>query len=313
VLQGVVMLIVVWWLGLAIPGELFGGVGPMFDRVVAERPEYLTLPGPGAGTTDFQWSAEVLLSILGFSMWPQVFMKCFTARSARLVQHSAVVYPTFLLFLIPLFFLGYAALLLPGAPTDERVLLWLVGHPLLLDGALGGGMMLALFSLAVLAASMSTGDSLLHGGASIFVRDVLMRGFGVALGERAQTWALRGAVLVLGVLGLVLTSMAARWSLVDLLLLGYAVPVQFLPLALFGLYWRRATTLAAEAGLGLGLLCVIALFAASKLAPELYAAVNPLSLQIGVLGLAVNVVTMIVLSLMTPPMAKSHLQRFELP
>ncbi len=312
VLQGVVMLVVVWWLGLAIPGELFGGVGPMFDRVIAEHPEYLTLPGPGAGTTDYQWSAEVLLSILGFSMWPQVFMKCFTARSARLVQHSAVVYPTFLLFLIPLFFLGYAALLLPGAPTAERVLLWLVGHPLLGDGALGGGLMLAMFSLAVLAASMSTGDSLLHGGASIFVRDVLMRGFGVVLSERAQTWALRGAVVVLGVLGLVFTDMAARWSLVDLLLLGYAVPVQFLPVVLLGLYWRRANTLAAEAGLTLGLVSVIALFAASKLTPALYASLNPLDLQIGVLGLGVNVVTMIVLSLMTPPMAKSHLQRFEL-
>jgi len=308
VLQGVVMLVVVWWLGLAIPGELFGGVGPMFDRVIAERPEYLTLPGPAPGTSDYQWSAEVLLSILGFSMWPQVFMKCFTARSARLVQHSAVVYPTFLLFLVPLFFLGYAALLLPGAPTDERVLLWLVGHPLL--G--GGGVMLALFSLAVLAASMSTGDALLHGGASIFVRDVLVRGFGVALGERAQTWALRGAVLGLGALGLVLTRLAERWSLVDLLLLGYAVPVQFLTVTLLGLYWRRANTLAAEAGLALGLLSVIALFAASKLAPALYAACNPLDLQIGVLGLGVNAATMIVLSLMTPPMAKSHLQRFEL-
>lgn len=308
VLQGVVMLVVVWWLGVAIPGELFGGVGPMFDRVVAERPEYLTLPGPGAGTSDYQWSAEVLLSILGFSMWPQVFMKCFTARSARLVQHSAVVYPTFLLFLVPLFFLGYAALLLPGAPTDERVLLWLVGHPLLASGTI----MLPLFSLAVLAASMSTGDALLHGGASILVRDVLIRGFGVALGERAQTWALRAAVLGLGVLGLGFTAVADRWSMVDLLLLGYAVPVQFLPVALFGLYWRRANTLAAEAGLTFGLVSVIALFAASKLAPGLYATVNPLDLQIGVLGLGVNVVTMIALSLMTPPMAKSHLQRFEL-
>ena len=308
VLQGVVMLVVVWWLGVAIPGELFGGVGPMFDRVIAERPEYLTLPGPGAGTSDYQWSAEVLLSILGFSMWPQVFMKCFTARSARLVQHSAVVYPTFLLFLVPLFFLGYAALLLPGAPTDERVLLWLVGHPLLASGTI----MLPLFSLAVLAASMSTGDALLHGGASILVRDVLIRGFGVVLGERAQTWALRAAVLGLGVLGLGFTALADRWSMVDLLLLGYAVPVQFLPVALFGLYWRRANTLAAEVGLGLGLVSVIALFAASKLAPALYATVNPLDLQIGVLGLGVNVVTMIALSLMTPPMAKSHLQRFEL-
>jgi SSS family solute:Na+ symporter len=221
----------------------------MFDRVIAERPEYLTLPGPAPGTSDAQWSAEVLLSILGFTMWPQVFMKCFTARSARLVQHSAVVYPTFLLFLVPLFFLGYAALLLPGAPRDERVLLWLVGHPSLV----GGELMMACFSLAVLAASMSTGDALLHGGSSIFVRDVLVKGAGLRLGERAQTWALRGAVVALGVLGLGMMSLAARWSLVDLLLLAYAVPVQFVPISLLGLYWRRANGVAAEAGLGAGL------------------------------------------------------------
>ena len=308
VLQGVVMLAVVWWLGLAIPNQLFGGIGPMFDRVIAEHPEYLTLPGPAPGTSEFQWSAEVLLSILGFTMWPQVFMKCFTARSARLVQHSAVVYPSFLLFLIPLFFLGYAALLLPGAPRDERVLLWLVNHPQLA----GGELMLACFSLAVLAASMSTGDALLHGGSSIFVRDVLIRGAGVQLGERAQTWALRAAVLALGVLGLWMTSLAASWSLVDLLLLAYAVPVQFLTITVLGLYWRRANRLAAEAGLCAGLGCVIALFAASKLAPALYASLNPLGLQVGVIGLGVNIVVMVGLSLLTPPMAKSHLQRFEL-
>jgi SSS family solute:Na+ symporter len=45
VLQGVAMLAVVWWLGVAIPGALFGGVGPMFDRVIAEHPEYLTPQG----------------------------------------------------------------------------------------------------------------------------------------------------------------------------------------------------------------------------------------------------------------------------
>ncbi len=308
VLQGVLMLIVVWWLGLAIPQQLFGGIGPMFDRVIAEQPAYLTLPGPGPGTTDFQWSAEVLLSILGFTMWPQVFMKCFTARNARLVQHSAVVYPTFLLFLIPLFFLGYAALLLPGAPRDERVLLWLVHHPLLA----GGDVMLAFFSLAVLAASMSTGDALLHGGSSIFVRDVLVRGLGLQLGERTQTWILRGSVVVLAALGLLLMMVAHHVSLVDLLLLAYAVPVQFLPIVMLGLYWRRANRPSAEAGLYLGLGSVIVLFAADKLAPGLYAALNPLGLQIGVLGLALNCLVMVVVALLTPPMAPDHLRRFEL-
>lgn len=309
VLQGVLMLVVVWWLGLTIPQQLFGGVGPMFDRVIAEQPAYLTLPGPGAGTSDYQWTAEVLLSILGFTMWPQVFMKCFTARSARLVQHSAVVYPTFLLFLVPLYFLGYAALLLPGAPRDESVLLWLVHHPALA----GGDLMLAFFSLAVLAASMSTGDALLHGGSSILVRDVLVAGLGMRLRERAQTWILRATVVVLGVVGLALMAQSDRMSLVDLLLLAYAIPVQFLPITLFGLYWRRANRPAAEAGLYVGLAAVIGLFLADKLAPGLYAALNPLGLQIGVLGLALNTAVLIVVALVTRPMPADHLRRFELP
>lgn len=308
VLQGILMLVIVWWLGLTIPGQLYGGVGPMFDRVIAEQPAYLTLPGPPPGTSDFQWSAEILLSMLGFAMWPQVFMKCFTARNARLVQHSAVVYPTFLMFLVPLFLLGYAALLLPGAPRDERVLLWLVHHPQLA----GGEFMLACFSLAVLAASMSTGDALLHGGSSIFVRDVLDRGLGLRLSERAQKWILRASVVVLAGLGLTLMMVAGGWSLVDLLLLAYAVPVQFLPVVMLGLYWRRTNRQAAEAGLYVGLAGVIGLFAASKLAPGLYAAFNPLDLQIGVLGLALNTVVMVTVAVLTPPMAPEHLKRFEL-
>jgi Na+/proline symporter len=160
---------------------------------------------------------------------------------------------------------------------------------------------------------MSTGDALLHGGSSVFVRDVLMKGAGLQLTERTQTWTLRIAVVVLGVLGLWMMSLAERVSLVDLLLLAYAVPVQFVPITLLGLYWRRANGAAAEAGLGLGLGTVIALFAASKLAPGVYVALNPWDLQIGVLGLVVNLVAMVVVSLATPPMAKSHLQRFEFP
>jgi SSS family solute:Na+ symporter len=188
------------------------------------------------------------------------------------------------------------------------VLLWLVHHPLLA----GGEVMLACFSLAVLAASMSTGDALLHGGSSIFVRDVLVRGLGLQLGERAQTWILRASVVVLAALGLVLMMFAHHWSLVDLLLLAYAVPVQFLPVVLLGLYWRRANRQSAEAGLYLGLGGVIVLFAADKLAPGLYAALNPLDLQIGVLGLALNCLVMVTVALLTPPMAPDHLRRFEL-
>ena len=306
VLQGIAMLVVVWGLGLWIPERLYGGVGAMFDRVATERPQWLTLPGPGR-TTPWQYSAEILVSILGFSMWPQVFMKCFTARSARLVQLSAVLYPTFLFFLVPLVFIGYAAVL-EGGPANDGVLLWMLERPGL--GEASGAF--AFVAFAILAASMSTGDALLHAGGSILVRDVVVGGMGRELDERSQTRMMRGVVLILAATAIVVLQTAGGTSVVDLLLLAYAVPIQFLPLTLAGLYWRRANRVGATWGLSLGLGTVALLFGLKQLAPSVYTLLNPADLQIGVLGGAVNLIALVVGSLLTAPMNDRHLHRYEL-
>lgn len=304
VLQGAAMLVIVWCLGLWIPHALFGGIGPMFDRVVAERPDTLVLPGPGP-TSPAQYSAEILVSILGFSMWPQVFMKCFTARSARLVQLTAVLYPTFLFFLVPLLLLGYAAVLM-GGPADDSVLLWIVSRPELGDTSL----VVAFVTFAVLAASMSTGDALLHAGAAITVRDVVRGGLGRELDDAAQTRWMRIGVVVLAAVALGVLQLAGTTSIVDLLLLAYAVPIQFLPLTLAALYWRRANRVGAVAGLTVGLASCVLLFVCKLAAPTLYTLLNPADLQIGVLGGAVHLVVLVVVSYLTPPMDEAHLERF---
>jgi solute:Na+ symporter, SSS family len=306
VLQGIGMIVVVWCLGLWIPQTLYGGIGPMFDRVLAQHPEYLTLPGPGP-TSPWQYSSEILVSILGFSMWPQVFMKCFTARSARLVKLSAVLYPTFLFFLVPLLFLGYAAVL-EGGPADDTVLLWLLGHPELAASAVAFGFVV----FAVLAASMSTGDALLHAGGSILVRDVLVRALGLRLSERSQTRIMRVVIIVMAVLAVCVLELAGDTSVVDLLLLAYAVPIQFLPLTLLGLYWRRANGVGARWGLVTGLATVFVLFACKHVAPSSYAALNPADLQIGVVGGAVNLLVLVVSSWATRRPDPNLLRRFEL-
>ncbi|EDM80875.1 pantothenate permease [Plesiocystis pacifica SIR-1] len=311
VVQGVAMLIVVWTLGLWIPTALYGSVPAMFDKVVEQAPEYLTLPGPGAQTSPARYSSEILVSMLGFAMWPHVFMKCFTARSARLVQQSVVWYPTFLFFLVPLIFLGYVAVL-DGGPTDDSVLLWLVdrlsGHPL-------HPWMFAFVAFAVLAASMSTGDALLHAGGSMAVRDVLMPLRPSSQGEldgHQQTRIIRVFVVALAVLSWVVFAAGGGLSIVDLLLLAFAIPIQFLPLVLLGLYWRRANALGAELGIVAGYGTVLACFALRSLAPELYANLNPLGLEIGVIGLAVNVAVMIAGSLLGAPPSAETLARYEL-
>lgn len=307
VVQGIAMLIVVWGLGLWIPHALYGGVPEMFDRVIAERPDTLVLPGPGP-TSDGQYTAEVLVSILGFSMWPQVFMKCFTARSSKLVQLSAVLYPTFLFFLVPLLFIGYAAVL-EGGPADDTVLLWMLERPAL--GGVGPAAF-AFVAFAILAASMSTGDALLHAGGSILVRDVVVGGFGRELDEQTQTTAMRGCIIILGVVALLVLQASGGTSVVDLLLLAYAIPIQFMPLVLTGLYWRRANTQAAAAGLSVGVGAAVGLFVLQKVAPELYATLNPWNLQIGAIAGALNLATLVAVGLSTKPMPDEHLSEYAL-
>lgn len=307
VLQGIAMLIVVWGLGLWIPYALYGGVGAMFDKVIAQHPEHLTLPGPGP-TSMSQYSSEILVSMLGFSMWPQVFMKCFTARSAKLVRLTAVLYPTFLFLLLPLVFIGYAAVL-EGAPADDRVLLWLLALPSLGDL---GPPVFAFVAFAILAASMSTGDALLHAGASILIRDVVVGGAGREMSDARQTVVMRWSVLGLAVVAGAMFVLAGDASVVDLLLLAYAVPIQFLPLTLAGLYWRRANRQAAEWSLATGLGAVVVLFALQQLAPGVYAVVNPGELQIGAIAGGLNLLVLVVISGLTTPMSDAHLRRYQL-
>jgi SSS family solute:Na+ symporter len=331
VIQGVAMVVIVWLLGLWIPIKLYGSVSGMFDQVVATHPEYLTLPGPGGQTSPTRYSSEILMSILGFSMWPHVFMKCFTARSARLVQQTVVFYPTFLFFLLPLLFLGFVAVL-AGGPADDSVLLWLVD---LLQGEPGHPWLFAFVAFAVLAASMSTGDALMHAGGSIFVRDVLLAiegrpaGRAVVRGLRrlvlsrpapdvplrqddaGQTRVIRVTIVALLVISFVVLESAGGTSIVDLLLLAYAVPIQFLPIVLFGLYWRRANRVGAEVGLSAGLVTVVGMFLLRSQAPALAATLNPLELEIGLIGLVVNVVAMVSFSLAGPRPSDELLRRFE--
>ena len=68
-IQGIIMVVVAWFLGLLISNRFYGGVGSMFREIQQRAPEYLTLPGvEGMGWAAF--STAILISALGFTMWP---------------------------------------------------------------------------------------------------------------------------------------------------------------------------------------------------------------------------------------------------
>src|SRR5690606_34823333 len=101
VFEGMIMMVVAWGIGIYLPEQLYGGVGAMFERIAAERPELLTMPGLQANGEAWTWGAystAILSSALGFAMWPHLFMKAFAAKSDRTLRRTIVLFPTFQIF-----------------------------------------------------------------------------------------------------------------------------------------------------------------------------------------------------------------------
>ncbi|TFH85112.1 sodium:solute symporter family protein [Billgrantia azerbaijanica] len=286
-LQGVMMVCVAWFLGLATADQFFGGVGEMFRELQREAPEYLTMPGAnGMGWGAF--STAILVSALGCVMWPHIFMKFYSANSERTLKRVFMLYPLYSYLLVPLLIIGFAGvLLLKDRPLDspDQVLLTLVvemaDFPAWLIGvALSGA----------LAAAMSTAANLAHTSATILVRDVGQHL--PALRDMADDKALRltryGVVLI--ALAAYLLALANPGSLVALLLGAYGIVVQLLPMLLGALFWRRASRSGAFAGLAAGAaLTLLFQFGVS----------TPFGWHAGFCGLVVNAAVFIGVSLAT--------------
>lgn len=274
VFQGVFMLVLAWVLGLYLPYHLYGGVEPMFRRIAEERPELLVSPGLGSDGSAWSWGAytsSVLVSIIGFSCWPHLFMKAFTAKHERTLRQTVVLYPTFQIFLVPILLIGFAGVLFETAPATPNEIL-----PHLLMNLNLPAVLVGLFCAGALAASMSSGDTMSHATASILVRDGLIAAQGRKMKPLAERRAIRIAlVLVMGVSYAV--SVSYTGSFVDLVLYyAYGPIVQFAPAIAATLCWKRATGPGVLSGMSVGIAVYLVLVVWPELAvggvsPGLYA------------------------------------------
>jgi SSS family solute:Na+ symporter len=295
--QGIFMLAIAWTLGLYLPWRLYGGVGPMFERIAAERPELLQVPGLAADGSPWSWgaySSAIVVSAIGLSLWPHLFMKAFTARSDEIIRRTVILFPTFQLFLIPVFLIGFSGVLFAGEPPAADFIL-----PFMVLETDLPALVVGLFCAGALSASMSTGDALLHATASVAVED------GVSpfkrLDDAAQRRLIRILVLVVGVVAYYF-ALDEDSSLVLLLLTSYGLIAQLAPPVLATLFWRRATTPGVLAGLAAGAAATLFFFAR----PEL----RPLELHEGVLGLLVHVPVLVAVSLATPRQEREHVDLY---
>jgi SSS family solute:Na+ symporter len=304
--QGLFMLAVAWFLGLYLPNELHGGVQAMFEKIAASGNEsMLTAPGLAADGSRWSWSAystAVIVSAVGFSMWPHLFMKAYTAESERTLKLTVVLYPTFQLFLVPVLLIGFAGILAyPNVSPPDTIV------PHMLAQIELSPLLVGLVCAGALAASMSSGDAILHAAASIGLRDgvrpvlsAVTEGTEASAGmsDGTQRRWIQALVVVISATAYYFAVFSDA-GIVALLLGAYGGVAQIFPLMAGAFYWPRATGPGALAGLlaGVG---VNTLF---LVMPEL----KPFPLHEGVYGLVANVAAFVSVSLATHPLPRHHL------
>lgn len=294
VLQGILMVVVAWGVGLAIPWRFYGGVGPMFDRLVAEAPDYLIIPGHDEAMGWARFSSSIAVTVFGLSMWPHLFSKAYGARSEVAIRRTILLYPLYGLLMVPIIFVGFAGvLLIQDLEQPDRILLELVAmagfHPVVVGVLLSGA----------LAAAMSTGANIAHTASSMLVRDVFVR---IRPGSSDRTQLRLTQLLVLGLCGAAyLMALDTPRSIISLVLAAFAGLVQFLPLVLAAFFWRRATRAGALAGLigGVGVGALLT-----------WAWPSPLDVHAGIWGMLVNVALLVTVSLATRPMPEQRVRAF---
>jgi solute:Na+ symporter, SSS family len=85
----------------------------MFAAVEQARPGFTVLPVRGESVWWF--SSTVLLTALGFYMWPHAFGAIYTAPSAKIIRQNAIVLPLYQLILLFVFLVRFTAILhVPG-------------------------------------------------------------------------------------------------------------------------------------------------------------------------------------------------------
>ena len=288
--QGVFMMGIAWFLGLYLPQRLYGGVGPMFEAIAASGGrDMLRAPGLAGDGTPWHWgeySSAVIISAVGISMWPHLFMKSFAARSEREMRLTIVLYPTFQLFLVPILLIGFSAVLAyPGITPADTIL------PYILTQIELSPILVGLVAAGALAASMSSGDAILHAAASIGIRDGVRPVIGGLSDETERRW-IQILVVAIGLVSYYF-AVAAEVDIVQLLLGSYGGVAQIFPLVFCAFYWPRAT----GAGALWGLVAGLAVNTFFLLNPDW----KPLPLHEGVYGLLANVAVLVGASLLTAP------------
>ena len=296
VLKDSLMLIAAFSIGIGIPYHYVGGIGPMFKALVQTKAAHLTMPGSTVNMGHAWYISTVLLTSLGFYMWPHTFGSVFSAKSGDTLRRNAVIMPLYTLTLPLLFFVGYSAILvIPGLKNGDLALLMMVRQtfPAWFLGIVGGaGALTAMVPAAILILAAAT----------LFAKNFFRLLFQPTMTDDAVAKLAKVMVVVVTAIALYF-AMHSSTTLVALLLLAYAGIAQFLPGVVLGLFWKRVTMPGVFAGIVVGV-GTTAFLLVTKRDPFL-------GMNAGFVALCLNIAITVTASLVTAAQASGFEERVE--
>ncbi|MFA4719784.1 sodium:solute symporter family protein [Pyrococcus kukulkanii] len=281
-LQALLMFIVAWAVLFAIPFIQFGGIGEMFTALEKVKPGHLVLHPP----LGIPWYVSTLiLSGLGFFMYPQLYPSIYSARDLKTLKRNYVLLPLYSIFMIPVILAGFtvAALGVQLGRPDEAVLKAVeLSYPSWVLGIVGA---------AGFAAAASTASAIILSLAGLLSKNIYTI-VKPSASDRELVLVSRISVILFGLTAMIL-ALYAPGRLVALLLLAYSGMTQLFPGAVLGIFWKRMNKYATGAGIIAGLITITYLKFGLK--------TNPLGIHFGLWGLMVNFVVTIIVAYLTKP------------
>ncbi|KRD84583.1 sodium:solute symporter [Bacillus sp. Root147] len=294
VIKDIMMLAVIGFLGIYLPFHYYGGYGPMFEAVNTAKPGFLKFPEQGLSVWWF--ISTVILLVLGFYMWPQVFSSSYTAKNAKVFRKNAIISPLYTLMLLFVFFVGFAAILkvpgLSGGDVDLALLRisiqtfdpWFIG-------VIGG---------AGLLTALVPGSMLLMSASTLLAKNIY-KPFAPQASEARIALLAKSFVPIVALISVYFT-LNGGTTLSTIILMGYSLMTQLFPSLLFSLKKNNFVTKQGAAwGIVAGIIVVAYITISGSTIGTLFPSLpqQMKDINVGFIALLVNFIVMWGVSMLT--------------
>lgn len=287
-----IIIIGVWMMAIKFLG-LVGGFTEMNHQVAALNPEFVqAFSVKIPPVTAFSW--VVTWGICNFGA-PQYVARFFSAQTPEIASRSqGYTGIGLLLFYVPLAIIGISGMILiPGIEKQDQVFVELVTQIL---SPVSGGVMFA----AVIAAIISTADSLLLLAASTFSNDLWGKYVHPDLPDKKKLQISRVATIVIGIGAIIATFVindAIQFIQVKAVtLMGSSMAV----LTMVGVVWKKANRTGAAVSMAAGFITACIWYALGQ----------PFGIYAALPAIIVGFIALVLVSHFTAPVSQDIIERF---